>query len=780
MLYLNSPYFVINGVSVFPDDKDPLQFYYLPMMPHLTMVTDPKTNVATPQLQLIEYEGAAGTGGFLNFDVNIGIDQDALSEVSSQLQQQAKLTGQPRLSPVTFVDGSVDLLILGAQSASPPATGGAAAPSGGPAGASSGAAATAVMAPAASGPQFVIKVQNATKPALYGDNQATFSVQLDQYGATVLEAALQGEMAPVAVIYSLQFLGLRPAFHVQLTADWNRVQTYLDTQYGGGFLFVSSDIEKTVDKLIEDQVINIQVSSYTTDSDLGATGVSDRDRAVSECYELVKNNFFQSSLAPPDPNKPDDWDKFTSTVKNLSDIALAGPLGQAGYSYKHIDLSQTDQKSLDFNLTEQTAVLRTIFPQGHLNGLLSELKPGTGLGQFVVKVDLDNPYFQRRTVNVVTHADFAGDSIASIDVNLTYNGSVQSVSLTGAASQGSCNWSSVLSNGQMQRPVSYTYTVNFMNVDTTQRPNKLTSAPQTVTGDVLDIEPRGDVYGVTVIPVRAFGFPWDRYPSVEVECRYVDAKNAINEQPSAIMTSANPEVDWPLFMCDPSLRSFQYRLTYSLVSGGTSVSPWVTTSASKIDVVDPFPSKLTLNVIAALDWTQFQEALVFVAYPSKSNPAVQQTYTLTASNAAAPPFTVDRQDPTQNLIYYEAQLVHTNGQIWTIPGSVTSDQYLMLQNNMKGHQILSIAPQQVDFTASQIGQIVVGIRYVDATNAIDLSESVTLATAADVRSFAYDYVDPNVAPQYRADIQLTNGQTKSIDWTPIAGNALVIPLNNLS
>ena len=636
------------------------------------------------------------------------------------------------------------------------------------------------MAPAASGPQFVIKVQSPTKPALYGNNQATFSVQLDQYGATVLEQALQGQMAPIAVIYSLQFLALRPAFHVQLTADWNRVQTYLDSQYSGGFLFVSSDIEKTVDKLIEDQVINIQVSSYTTDSDLGASGVSDRQQAVSECYELVKNNFFQSSLAPPDPNKPDDWDKFNATVKNISDIALAGPAGESCFSYRHIDLSQTDQKSLDFNLSEQTAVLRTIYPQGHLNGLLSELAPGTGLGQFIVRVDLDNPYFQRRTVSVVSHADFAGDSIASIDVNLTYNGIVQSVSLTAAATQGSVSWSSVLSNGQMQRPVSYTYTVNFQNVDTTQRPNKLTSSVQTVTGDVLDIEPRGDVYGITVIPVRAFGFPWDRYPSVEAECIYTDPKNAIDLQPSAILTSANPEVDWPLFMCNPSLRSFQYRLTYSLASGGTSVSPWTTTSASKIDIVDPFPSKMTLMIIAALDWTQFQEALVFVAYPSKSNPTVQQTYTLNATNSAAPPFTVDRQDPTQNLIYYEAQLIHTNGQIWTIPGSVTSDQYLMLQNNMKGHQILSIAPQQVDFTANQIGQIVVNVRYVDPANTISATESVTITSASDVRSFAYDYVDPNVTPQYSAAIQLTNGQTKNIDWTPISGNAVVVPLNNLS
>jgi len=54
MLYLNPPYFVINGVSVFPDDSDPLQFYYLPMMPHLTMGPGSNGSVL-PLIQLIEY-----------------------------------------------------------------------------------------------------------------------------------------------------------------------------------------------------------------------------------------------------------------------------------------------------------------------------------------------------------------------------------------------------------------------------------------------------------------------------------------------------------------------------------------------------------------------------------------------------------------------------------------------------------------------------------------------------------------------------------------------------
>jgi hypothetical protein len=784
MLYLNPPYFVINGVSVFPDHQDPLQFYYLPMMPHLTMVTDPSTNVSTPQIQLIEYEGSAGTGGFIDFDVNIGIDQSALSEVANQIEHQLNLTSTPRLSPVTFTDGAVKLLILGAQSADPsttpaPSGGGA---SGGTATATASPAVQTVVAPPASGPQFVVKVQNAAKPALYGDNQATFSVQLDQYGATIMEQALQGQLAPIAVIYSLQFLALRPAFHVHLTADWNRVQKYLDTQYSAGILFFSSDIEKSVNKLIEDKVINIQVDTLVTESDLGTGALSDRDRAVAECYELVKTNFFESSVPPPNPNAPDDWSKAMAAFDNVSDIALTGGMAaEACFSYKSVDLTRIDQKSLNFDVSERTAVLRTIYPQGHLSGLLSELtKKGISLSQFIERVDLDNPFFQRRKLSVLSYADFQDDSIASIDVNLTYNGNVQSVSLTSSGTPANVDWSSLLQNGQMVRPVSYNYTINFKNVDTTQRPGKLVSGTETVVGDVLDIEPRDDLYGITVVPIRAFGFPWDRYPSVEVECRYVDPANGVNLQPSAVLTSQNQEVDWSLFMCNTAARSFDYQLTYSLAAGGTAVSPWKTTSDGKIDIVDPFPTKISLTVLAALDWTAFAEALVFVAYPNKTAPVAQQSFTLNQSNPTAPPFEFDRQNPTQNLVYYEARLVRLNGAVWTIPGSVTSDQYLILQDGMKGHQIVTIVPQQVDFNASQIQEIDVQLRYVDPANSINATESVTISSASDVRSFAFDYLNDQISPQYRADIKLNNGQTKSVDWTQISDFSVTIPLNNLS
>ncbi len=761
MLYLNPPYFLIDGVSIFPDHADPLQFYFLPMAPRLTMRTDSNGKTA-PQLQLIEYTGSAGTGGFINFDCNIGIDQDVLDGLTQKLQQQANLNGPPRLSPVTFVDGSVKLVVLGADSSAP--------------------AATAPTAPGApdSGPRFVTKIQGATKPALFGDNQASFSVQLDQYGATVLEQAIQGEMAPIAVIYALDFVALRPAFHVHLQVDWDRVQTAIDNSFSGGFLFFSSDIEKEVDKLIEDRTIILTVDTFVTDDDGGKNIAGDKDRAVSEVYDMIKSTFFESSLQPPKPGQPDDWSKAGSAFNQVSAMALTGGAASlASFSKKSIDISRTDKKTMNVDISERTSVQRTIYPQGHLGGLLSVLGKGQTVDQFIVKVDLDNPWFQRRTISIVSYADFDTDQIASIDVTLTYNGVVKSVRLTKGAPPASVDWTSVLAGGAMVRPVTYSYIVNFAGVDTSQRPGQLASGQLVETGDVLSIQPRGNLYSNTVIPIRADSLPWDRYPSVEVACRYDDPANSVHGEASAVLTSAAPDITWPLFLVNPAKRTFSYQLIYTMASGGTSTAPWLTTDDGKVDIDDPFPAKSTLMVLAAVDWTAVDQVLVHLAYPSKANPVVQKNFIFNANASDAQNFVADRKDPTQTSIYYEAKVILKNGKVWSVPGSVTTDSFITIQSDMVGHQILTVKPENVDFLSVQVTSIDVRARYVDAKNGYNSSAAFTLATQADVQSFAYDYVNPAIAPEYSYDVQFANGQTRSFDWAPASSGTVTIGLSNL-
>ncbi len=771
MLYLNPPYYLIDGVSLFPDHADRLQYYYLPMMPHLTVSKDMASGSDVPQLQLIEYAGAAGTGGFINFDVNLGLNPDVLTEVAQKLQQQAHLDDAPRLSPVSFIDGAVRLQILGAQSADPPVPG-----------AKPPATPAPAPVPAATGPRFVVGIQSATKPSLYGDNQASFSVQLDQYGATVMEKAMRGEIQPIAVIYSLEFVGLRPAFRVHLHVDWERVQTHLDDSFHAGFLFFSTDIEKVVDKLIEDRVISLEIDTFVTDSDGGKDIAGDRDKAVAEVYDMIKNTFFESSLAPPDPSKPSTLEQVEGAAASIGGlIATGGVSGLACFSYKKVDLTRTDKKVLDVNLSERTSVQRTIYPQAHLSGLFQTLAHGgVTLDRFIEKVDLDNPWFQRRTLKVTSFADFDADGIGSIDVNMNYNGIIKSVALNKANPTASVDWTSAMAGGKMVRPVHYTYTVIFTGVDTAERPAQISSDDLTEIGDVLSIQPRARLYSTTVIPIRADSFRWDRYSLVEIACRYDDDDNRIHMRTSLLLNSQTPEASWALFIRDPAKRTLSYQVNYTQVSGGVINAPWLTTDAGKIDIVDPFPAKSTLLVVPAVDWTKADQVLVSVAYPDLDNPTEQQSYIFNKANAGAQTFTADREDPTQTAIAFEAKIINLNGQIWSVPSSVTTEKFLTIQPGMKGHQILTIKPEQVDFGSVHVTEADVQVRYVDPANKVNVSKSFKFVRMSDVQRFAYDYLDSSVGPEFRVDIQLDNGQTKSIDWTAADSNTVTIRLSQLS
>ena len=181
------------------------------------------------------------------------------------------------------VDGTVKLLLLGRQSGDAPPMG------------------------QIGQPQFIVKVDHAAKPSLYGDNQAAFSVQLDESGVTLMEKALLGEMSPIGVVYSLEYLALRPAYSVRLSVNWDRVQTRLDETFGGGFLFVSTQIENVVDKLIEERAIVIEADTFVPEGEDSAGIISRRDAALDQVRDMVTDAFFQPSLNP-EREAADGWD----------------------------------------------------------------------------------------------------------------------------------------------------------------------------------------------------------------------------------------------------------------------------------------------------------------------------------------------------------------------------------------------------------------------------------------------------------------------------------------
>jgi hypothetical protein len=729
MLYLNPPYDIIRGVSVFCDhDPSSCQYYYLPAMPHLTVID------GEAQFSLIEFTGEAGSGGFLNFDCNLGIDPAVEDEIRSTLRSKYHLDKLPNLIPVLVEDGSVRLMILGKKSTEPAPAGGLPMP--------------APPAPKeADLPDFVLKIDHYAKPALYGDNQASFSVQLDQYGVAIIKESLKGVLQPIGIVYSLDFFGLRPAFNVRVNADWNRVQKHFEDSFSASVFFLSTEVSKVIDKLIEDQVITIEVDTFVPEGEDTANVISDRDKAVNEVKEMIMTTFFKPSINPVQEEK-DGWDKFQETAMMLNTLAVSGGWASvATLSRKQVDLTRIDQKSFNFNMSERTTVRRSIYPQAHLQGLTRVLRENGDikLSDYVKSVNIDDPFFKRRQVTAINRANLDKDSITSLNVLLNYGSQPQNILLDASTPKGSVEWASVLEDNQMKREVAYSYQVTFKDVDSADRPAVLKSPDLSYQGDDLEINPRADgLYQIISVPVTALDFPFASYPHIEVQLRYNDSANQISLKDTLVLSKDHPEDTWPFFLRDRDKNSFEYKIIYRAADNRDVTVDWNSSDQQELLLRDPRPNKRTVTVVPAVSWDMVSMIFADLSYHDETNGVTaEESYTFDKTDQGKLPkrFAVGLADPNQRLVGYTVKYLLTDNSLIELPDSMTLGKEIFLRLDMKGHRVITVRPEQADFTDKKVDHVQVNLSYQDAGNGLSFANAFTFRSQADNGFFEYDYVD---------------------------------------
>ncbi|MCY7279038.1 MAG: hypothetical protein LH702_36205 [Phormidesmis sp. CAN_BIN44] len=747
MLYLNPPFHIIEGVSLFSDHADPLQYYYLPMMPKLTTIVDQATGQQIPQIQLIKYRGKAGNGGFLNFDVNIGVEEVTLEKIRGKIKQTAGLDQTPRLAPVPLIDGTVRLLLFGKQ------TGDTANPN-------------------STTPQFVLKIDQAAKPSLYGNNQAAFSVALDQYGVTVMEKALQGEMSPIGIVYSLDYLALRPAYSVRLSVDWDRVQKHLDEHFGIDAIFVSVDIDKSVDELIEKRAIVLEADTFVPEGEDESAVLGRRDQAVNEVREMILDAFFKPSIDPV-KEEEDGWDKAANFADRVSHLGHNG-----GFSYKKTDYTRIDRKSINVNISERTTVKRSIYPQGHLSGLARSIKQqGLDLNRFVMSVDLDDAWFERRKLAVISRANFEEDSISSINVRLNYGNTPTNVLLESSAARTQVEWASIVANNAMQREVTAQYKVTFKGIDGNERPVAIESKQEVFDGDNLEINPR-EFYSIVHVPIVALSFPWDRYPQVEVHLKYTDEKNGIRMDDTFLLDQAHSDQTWKMFVRDPKQNQFQYKLIYRAADNRDVETTFADNDDERITIRDPRPNKRSLTVIPNLDWNLIERAFVDLIYNDfKNDVYAEQSFEFSKDDSVSKSLKVDLVNPDYRQVTYQVTLLFKGGRMLEIPPSVTNDRRIILRSDMRGHRIISVQPKKVDFANKRLYEMQVELRYEDEDAGLSFSDLVSFQAMNDRSTFEFDYADDQKSTyEYRVTYRYLNGLSRSSDWSPASLEVLMVPV----
>ena len=115
MLFLNPPYYVLDGHTLLPDHADPGLYYVIPPAPRLTV-----NEHGLPALSLVQFLGGSARrleGGLLTFTVELPVADDMLRRLEARLAAKLNAADNLRVVPVMWSDGVVELVALGAASA---------------------------------------------------------------------------------------------------------------------------------------------------------------------------------------------------------------------------------------------------------------------------------------------------------------------------------------------------------------------------------------------------------------------------------------------------------------------------------------------------------------------------------------------------------------------------------------------------------------------------------------------------------------------------------------
>lgn len=723
MIYDASPKYQIDRLTILGDYPDPLQFYCFPVAPRLALNPD-----GSPTFLFVKYRqdlsalppGAEPGGGFLVFDVDLRVDQDELDNAAREIKRRKNLDQTPRLVPLEYRTGKTKLVFLDYQEPPPADAQG-----------SSTDQPTPPATPPAQ-PRFVERATYYATPSLYGDNRATFSVQLSPQGATLVQDALDAKTSLVGVVFDLTFVALRPAYSVHISIDWNRVYDYMESEFKAGFLFFSADIDNATEKLIENRVIQIDVVSYgagAADADI----ITDKDEAVKYVKQFITEKFFEPSISPKEAQS-DSWYRQVGALR--SELS---PTGSFGFTSKH--LHRDDVKSLALNMSERSGEERRIVPQAHLSGLMNVLKQYPP-DAYIRMADLADQYFQKVQVDVIGGGAMTTDHTDHVQVHFEYGPDgakvPQDVVLTTPSDKGHVQWALDPSVG-----LNYTYRYEvFLKPDAPPgKSDHLVSPTLTSNSSKLVIDPR-DLYQVQKVHAQAVNMDFTRYSQCQVDLHYEDTDAGFSLDYPAILTQGSPSADWTFRYSDPTKIQYKYQITYYPVGAQPIRQDWQETIDPVVLVPDPYPNVLKVTVSPVADFTKIQAIMVELNYNDTANNIFQDDLLTFTQSSSIQVWSAHIADRTKRDYTYHITVQYKDGTIKDIPPLSSTDSVIFAGDSVTRTFRMTVSAFGHSFSDAALAKVRVRLAYDDDANQIHDSKEVTLTSLDDKFDWSFEMKNP--------------------------------------
>lgn len=654
MLYLHPPFYEFDGVQIFSDFHDPAQFYYLPAAPHLA--TDEQNR---PTIRFIAFrqnldeveEGEDDVVGVLVFDTSLAWPEEKLQSVRRKLRQELNLEVEPRLVPLPYRDGTVQLTFLDRQTELPATDED-----------DDGEPTTTVE----TREKWVTFLESSGVPSLYGENRAIFSAMLNKKATQLLLGSFEGFM-PAGVVYNLTYVGMQRAFRVEVQADWEKIYHHLNESWNVDLVFVNVNTSQILDELEENQLIKITSEVNAIDDPT----IVDEERDVrAELQKFLLDTFFEPITNPEQQDVDTDIFEGLSTARSIVNMVHHWP----SVGYRRVELDASRLKTLDVNYTVNQAVERRIAPQAHLSLFFEDFDVTPE--DVITIVDGEDEFWQTIEFDLSVNANFEGHGIDSVTMDVCYGASAED----GDPDETFDEFWSFLFDSTVDRQkrrawydpevghhVMYRYSVHF-KPDTLPSPShELKSGWREHDGHLLVVSP-AELYQARTINIAVGpGFPFDFFPQVVVRSRYVDHDSGWTHENTAILTQENPSSSFGFRVPAGATRLLQYQETY-LGASGENIEPapdeWAVTTGDTLIVTNPL-DELVVNLAIGGDRSKIADLIVDLKYEDPENGIIEsKSFFINQTNMMERhSWKIPRRNPNLNRFKYNQTLITVDGNV---------------------------------------------------------------------------------------------------------------------
>ncbi|MCQ0092532.1 hypothetical protein [Roseovarius sp. M141] len=719
----------IEGITVYGDSKKIETHYPLPSRCSFRKTPEGKLDMGIYKYRMpIDREDGKVGGGFLIFSVAFVLPDDKVQPLKDALQAQVNAEARRRnidpipkvkLASPTYTDGTCSLIIAGSDGT------------------------------------FVDKIQNSGKPSLYGDNSATFGVELTPEGITFFEQAMKGQGPTFGVEYSLVTPAALPL--VKVKASFHATEFYR--------FYQTIDVNKhwpawkhdSYRETIRERAISSEAMRFWADwgmvTDEKVRGEI-RDWAMRALEDGAERRMIEA-IAPV----PDDQRKKPKKIEHVTR-----------------DITSTKISSFTLTYKERQAIEWRVNPNGTLPGITT-LKDADGnnykWGDYFREIDLDDPFFRQLRVNVSANANFKELPIHSVEVKLKYNNRPMANMVPGEP-EGEVVLRDPDKIGRLGAFVEadnwfYTHSIQ---INYTGHSRKYQS--EDITTDEGNLIIGVDDIGILDIDISSGDLNWDDIDRALVSFSYEDrGVDRIEDQFQ--LSQANPTHKIQEVIFEPMRKNYKYHVKYFMKNGSEVQGDPQESRASNLFINDVFAATIDIGVRGVGDFAaRIQNIFMDLRYDDDEN-----DYHLTKSvalNAGNPFFewSFPAISQTGGVVRYSASVAYKDGTSEDIPLTVAETNTILVPAPIEDFLEVMVITDLIDWASVRLARV--SLHYQDPDNDVNERKSYVFSpTKPESQTWKIELKDKDLIEySYSVQFFMTDQTTKTVGPETVSDQALIL------